>query len=110
MNIDGFIPVKRAEMSMLDYTYDLLTELSDDELAAVQSVAIALIKKGLGNSIGSSSEEIRPFQPQTEEQLMTRIDHSLSQIGQGLYEDAEDVENELLMEVHYKFGQIVASK
>ena len=99
MDVGVSLAAKRAGMSMLDYTYDLLTELSDDELLAVQSVAIAFIKKGAGSNSGSSSGEVRPFQPQTEEQLLARIDHSLSQIGQGLYEDAEDVENEMLTEI-----------
>ena len=40
---------------------------------------------------------IAPFQPQTEEGLFERIDHSLSQIESGEYSDAEDVENEFLM-------------
>ena len=37
-----------------------------------------------------------PFQPQTEAQLLARIDHSLAQIDAGEFSDAEDVENELL--------------
>ena len=43
-----------------------------------------------------SESTFAPFQPQTEEQLLKRIDHSLAQIDAGLYFDAEDVENELL--------------
>lgn len=97
MDVGVSLATKRTGMSMLDYTYDLLTELSDDELVAVQNVAIAFIKKGVGSTVENSSGEVRPFQPQTEEQLLARIDHSLSQIDQGLYEDAEDVENEMLM-------------
>ena len=40
-----------------------------------------------------------PFQPQTEAQLLARIDHSLAQIGTGEFSDAEEVENELLAEI-----------
>ena len=97
MDFGVSMPAKREGLSTLDYTYDLLAELSDDELVAVQSIAIAFIKKSISKNIRSSSDEVSPFQPQTEEQLLTRIDHSLSQIDQGLYEDAEDIENEMLM-------------
>ena len=97
MDIGVPLSAKRAEMSTLDYTCDLLSELSDDELIAVQSVAIAFIRNGIRNSTKNSSEEIRPFQPQTERQLLARIDHSLDQIKQSLYEDAEDVESEMIM-------------
>ena len=57
-------------MTALEYTYDLLTELSG---------------------------EAQPFCPQTEEQLLARIDHSLDQIEEGEFQDAEVVERELLM-------------
>ena len=40
-----------------------------------------------------------PFQPQTEAQLLARIDHSLAQIEKGEFSDAEEVENELLAEI-----------
>ena len=97
MDVGVSLATNRTGKSMLDYTYDLLTELSDEELVAVQNVAIAFIKKGISNAVNNSSGEIRPFQPQTEEQLLDRIDHSLGQIDQGLFEAAEDVENEMLM-------------
>ena len=43
MDVGVSLSAKRAEMSMLDYTYDLLAEFSDDELLAVQSVAITFV-------------------------------------------------------------------
>ena len=43
-----------------------------------------------------SRTSIHQFQPQTEEQLLARIDRSLEQISMGLYSDAETVEDELL--------------
>ena len=43
-----------------------------------------------------SRTSIHPFQTQTEEQLLARIDRSLEQISMGLYRDAEAVEDELL--------------
>ena len=104
MDVGVSLSAKRAEMSMLDYTYDLLAEFSDDELLAVQSVAIAFIKNGIKYNDRETSGIIRPFQPQTEEQLLARVDHSLSQIEQGLYEDAEDVENEMMMGYESKLG------
>ena len=40
-----------------------------------------------------------PFQPQTEAQLLARIDHSLAQIESGQYSNSEEIENELLSEI-----------
>ncbi len=40
-----------------------------------------------------------PFQPQTEAQLLARIDHSLAQIGTGEFSYSEEVKNELLAEI-----------
>ena len=37
-----------------------------------------------------------PFRPQTEEQLLDKIDHSLAQIKSGQVWDAEDVEEKML--------------
>ena len=36
---------KRTDLSQLDYTYDLLSSLSDDELEAVQKVAIVFLNR-----------------------------------------------------------------
>ena len=37
-----------------------------------------------------------PFRPQTEKQLLNRIDHSIAQIGKGAYTDSEEFEKEML--------------
>lgn len=87
---------RRPDLSQLDYTYDLISGLSDDELEAVQSIAMAFIKKNKVSESTSDRQQPVPFQPQTEEQLLARIDHSLSQIESGEYSDAESVEQELL--------------
>ena len=87
----------RIDLSPLDYTFDLLTGLSDPELQAIQTVAIAFLNNRALTELPENISSIAPFQPQTEESLFKRIDHSLSQIESGEYSDAEDVENELLM-------------
>ena len=46
-----------------------------------------------------NAENVVLFQPKTEEQLLARIDQSLSQIDAGLYEDADNVVAELLAEI-----------
>ena len=43
-----------------------------------------------------NNDEVLPFQHQTEEQLIRRIDHSIAQIDDGLYSDTEDFEKEML--------------
>ncbi len=94
---DSLLAYKRQDLSVLDYTIDLLTVLSDRELEAIQSVAIAFLNSK--NDITDETQigaNIVPFTPQTEEQLLTRIDHSIGQIKSGNYQDAEEVENELL--------------
>ena len=56
-------------------------------------IALAILVLVFGcNRAGTQDSD----QPQTEAQLLARIDHSLSQIETGEYADAEDVENELL--------------
>ena len=96
MAIDILAENKRTDLSQLDYTYDLISSLTDDELEAVQAIAIAFIKKDRAPYIAESRTSIHPFQPQTEEQLLARIDRSLEQISMGLYRDVESVEDELL--------------
>lgn len=87
--------VRTTNISQLDYTLDLVSGLSDDELKAVQTVALVFLKKnGIKDNI--DIENPIPFQPQTEEQLLKRIDHSIEQIESGLVWDAEEVEEELL--------------
>ena len=87
--------LRKTGLSQLDYTQYLLSGLKEDQLEAVQAVIIAMLKSdsefdGAGPA---------PFQPQTEAQLLARIDHSLAQIGTGEFSDAEEVENELLAEI-----------
>ena len=89
----------RTGLSQLEYTYDLLTGLSDDELEAVQRVAIVFLKKNREHMISEKSETVIPFQPQTEEQLLARIDRSIAQIDAGLCEDLDSVVNEMLAEI-----------
>ena len=83
-------------LSMLDITYDLLTRLTDDELNAVQTVARAFIVNNRDYHSDERTESFVPFKAQSEEQLLKRIDHSLKQIEEGNYQDAEEVEEELL--------------
>ncbi len=40
---------KRLDLSPLDYTFDLLTGLSDSELRAIQTVAIYSVERRLAN-------------------------------------------------------------
>ena len=84
---------KREDLSQLDYTYDLLSCLTDDELQAVQQVAIVFINR---KNTHNNPDTIAPFQPQTEEQLFKRIDHSLEQVKAGLCEDLDDVYTEMM--------------
>ncbi len=77
----------------LDYIYGLLSGLTEEELYAVQAVIIAFLNK---NMVGSVSGKISPFRPQTEEQLLARIDHSIAQIEAGLVTDSEEFEEEML--------------
>jgi len=82
------------ELSMFDYTVDLLAALSDDELEAVQTVAITFLKKN--SNTFEPNDSVSPFEPQSEEQLFARIDKSLSQIEEGKFQSSEEVEEELL--------------
>lgn len=81
--------IDRTDYSQLDYMYGLLADLSEEELKAVQTIVLAFINK---NMASSGSSRISPFQPQTEQQLFNRIDHSLAQIESGCYTDSEDFE------------------
>ena len=87
--------VNTTNISQLDYTLDLVSGLNDEELKAVQSVALVFLRKNnMPDSI--ASDEPIPFKPQTEKQLLDRIDHSLAQIKSGQVWDAEAVEEEML--------------
>ena len=79
-----------ASTSVLDSTVDMLQMLNDNELQAIQSVAKVFIMK---------PQVMRPYQPLSEEQLLARVDTALEHISDGLYEDAEDVEKELISEL-----------
>ena len=95
MQINSVSKLCETGLSQLDYTQYLLSGLKEDQLAAVQAVIIALLKKNEKKNESGPD----PFQPQTENQLLARIDHSLAQIESGEFSDAEDVENELLAEM-----------
>ncbi|MBQ4514190.1 MAG: hypothetical protein II969_14440 [Anaerolineaceae bacterium] len=88
MTISHLAEYKEADLSQLEYTYHLLTRLTDDELRAVQQVAIVFINR---NHEKENIDTIVPFQPQTESQLLERIDRSLKQVDAGLCEDLDDV-------------------
>lgn len=90
---------RRKDISPLDYTVDLLSGLNDEELEAIQAIAMAFIHSGKLSDIEKSNDTISPFQPQSEEQLLKRIDHSLSQIEAGKLTNAAEVEEELLAEI-----------
>ncbi|MBQ6504612.1 MAG: hypothetical protein IJI57_11940 [Flexilinea sp.] len=96
MAINLIAELKPAELSNLDFTYDLLSSLTDDELEAVQAVAIAFLKKDRQTKL---QDMYTPFQAKTEDQLISRIDHSLEQIKSGKYQDAEEFEKELFTEI-----------
>ena len=95
MPIHSVSELRKTGLSQLDYTQYLLSGLKEDQLEAVQAVIIAFLKND--GVIDEASPA--PFQPQTEAQLFERIDHSLAQIKDGKFTDAEDVENELLAEI-----------
>jgi len=95
MPVFSVAELRKSGLSQLDYTQYLLTGLKEDQLEAVQAVIISFLKNG--REIDETGPA--PFQPQTEAQLLARIDHSLEQIASGHFSDAEDVENELLSEI-----------
>lgn len=82
--------VQRQE-GQYDRIVTRLRRLSPKQLDVVQAVVDTLEQQ--------NAENVVLFQPQTEEQLLARIDQSLSQIDAGLYEDADDVVAELLAEI-----------
>ena len=78
-----------ANTSVLDSTIDMLQMLNDHELQAIQSVARVFIMK---------PQIERPYQPLSEDQLLARVDAALEHVSAGLYENAEDIEKELISE------------
>ena len=45
MAVNVSVDCARNDLSQLEYTYDLISSLSDDELEAVQKIAIAFLTK-----------------------------------------------------------------
>ena len=45
MAVNVSVDCARNDLSQLEYTYDLISSLSDDELEAVQKIAIAFLNK-----------------------------------------------------------------
>lgn len=76
-------------MSTLDTTISMIQLLSDSELDAIQSIARAFLSK---------TDRSNVYTPQTEEQLLARIDSSMLHGEQGLYEDAAKVESDIIAE------------
>lgn len=85
--------IDEMDYTELDYTYGLLSGLTEEELLAVQTVVIAFLNK---KSESTPCLKKEPFRPQTEKQLLNRIDHSIAQIGKGAYTDSEEFEKEML--------------
>ena len=73
--------------SILKETVEMLGELNDYELQAVQSIIRVIITK--------QDEYYRPL---SEKELFSRIDRSLEQVDAGLAIDSELVEKELISE------------
>ncbi len=61
-------------MSELEKTIDLLEEMDDDQLQAIQTIAKILIFKRPGD---------QPIKKLKEEELWSRIDHSIDQADKG---------------------------
>ena len=84
------VTTRNTQRSMvLRRTAAMLTELTDDELSAMESVAKAFLMNRAADS---------PFRPLTEHQLLDRIDRSLAQAKRGESQSAEDAEAELTAE------------
>ena len=79
-------------MSELEKTIDLLEEMDDDQLQAIQTVAKILIFKKPEGKWES------PLGIKTEEELWAHIDHSLAQAKAGEDRDADDVIEDLMRE------------
>ena len=96
MAMNNAVLSRRDDLSQLDYTYDLISGLSDDELEAVQKVALVFLNR---KAESTRRDTIVPFKPQLEEQLFARIDHSLAQINPNTCEDLENVVAEMMSEI-----------
>ena len=53
----------------------------------------------MNQAVISKRTDLTPIQPQTEEQLFARIDHSIAQINPDNCEDLEDVAVEMMSEI-----------
>ncbi|MBQ7658414.1 MAG: hypothetical protein IJS16_05465 [Butyrivibrio sp.] len=71
-------------------TVSMLRLLTDDELDAIQSVAKVFI---------SVKKNDNPFSPKTEDELWASVEEGLKQADEGIYEDAETVEAEIMEEL-----------
>lgn len=76
-------------MSTLDTTISMIQLLSDSDLEAIQGIAKAFLAK---------TNETAVYKPQTEEQLLARVDVSIEHAKRGMHEDVEIVESELIRE------------
>ena len=98
MAVNVSVDYARNDLSQLEYTYDLISCLSDDELEAVQKIAIAFLNKNRELDINNNIQSLKPFLPQTEDQLLKRIDRSVAQADAGMCIDADEVIDEMLAE------------
>ena len=76
-----------ADNTMLQNTIDMLSELNEYELNAVQSVIKVIISK-----------QDNYYKPLSEKELLSRIDSSLEQLDNGFVEDSEKMEDEITSE------------
>ena len=76
-----------ADNTMLQNTIDMLSELNEYELNAVQSVIKVIISK-----------QDNYYKPLSEKELLSRIDSSLEQLDNGFVEDSEKMEDEISSE------------
>ena len=67
MAVNVSVDCARNDLSQLEYTYDLISSLSDDELEAVQKIAIAFLNKNRELDINNNNQSLKPFMPQTDE-------------------------------------------
>ena len=82
---------RARKMSELEKTIDLLEEMDDDQLQAIQSVAKILMLRKADNDI---------MTPKTEDQLLAQIDHSLAQIQAGRLVDTEEFDSRMEAMLH----------
>ena len=70
-------------MSTLESTVSMLEMLSEKDLMVIQSVAAAFLEK------------YEMYQPQTEDQLLARIDAAIEHAQQGKLRDGREISSEL---------------